>query len=143
MPTKRIAHSIALYHDDDADTTYDKIANMRKLTRPGLERASVNITGLEDDVELFDPSPVLNVGELGFELYWDEADTDHQAVEAFINDDDPVAFNWQIWFVFGATTIKKQFSGWLMRLGEAEHENGKEITRQGVIKLTSKMTTVA
>lgn len=131
MAKKRIAHKTALYVGST------KLANVRSIGVPSLSREEVNLNCLDTEVAINLPNPVLDVGDVNFQLYWDEADSDHQSLEALISDpDQPTDIagceDFKIVFPF-STPIEKEFKGWIKELGETNYEVGNEVVRDCVI----------
>lgn len=136
---KRIAHKITLEVDEAGGVNFTKLCNIKIVTDPSLSREVVNVDCQDTEIEENRPGPVLQIGDLGIEIFWDEADVDHQRLVTMITgaqpetrDDDP---SWRMTFPF-ATPIQKIFRGWLMELGEGTYEVKNEVMKSAKVKVT-------
>lgn len=145
MAKKRIAAKIDLKVDVLGGTTYVKLASVKSISDPALTREEVEMTCMDSTFDDYRPSPVLNVGELSLELYWDEADTGHLALVDLVETDpgsDPSSYpTWQLIFNFADGVITKEFAGFLRELGEASYEVKGEVMRTAVLRPTTMIVT--
>ena len=143
---KRIAHKIELHWDRAGGNNFTRLCNVKKITGVGFSLDAVDFTCLEDEIMQNAPSPVLNLGDLQLEIYWDDGDADHQAFEDMVCNppepqSDPTNYPaFQIRLPF-ATPIAKTFHGWLKDLPGSEYEVKTEIMRQAVVNVNTKPVT--
>lgn len=140
MAKKRVAHKIEYRVDHDSDTTFTKIASVKRIVDPSKTRDPVDVTDLDDDIEVGEPSPVVKLGDLKLQLYWDEADTAGQGLLEDLHASAAIV-NHQIYFPF-TTPITKQMAGWVKELGEATYEVKGEVMREVTIHVTSMPATI-
>ena len=140
MAKKRIAHKLRLDVDEAGGVNFTQIANIRRIGDPSYAREAVDVTCMDSDIDEGRPSPVLALGDLTLQVYWDEADTDHQRFITMVTGTQPVeAANdpaWRITFPF-ATPIERTIRGWVKELGEAPYEVKGEIVRDVTIHVTA------
>lgn len=135
MAKKRIAHRIGLLYDGV------KIANVKKIGDPGMSRDAVEMICMDQEVEQSFPAPTLKLGDATLQLYWDDADANHQMIESKIITlpeyelvtDLPVI---SLVFPF-STPITKSFHGWLKEIGEAPYEVKNEVMRDITIHVNT------
>jgi hypothetical protein len=139
MTKKRIAHKIELWVDDDLDTTFEQIAQIKKIGYPKRSREAVDMTCMESDIADNQPSPVLDVGDVPFTVFWDEADVDHLRLDALVDSGAIVKF--KVVFPFADGTITKTFDAWVKEMGETPYEVKNEVMRDGILTLTTKPVT--
>lgn len=144
MAKKRIAHKIEIHVDEAGGTSFTKLLSVKRITDSGLERESVNMDCLDSIIEDNHPSPILKIGDVGLQVFWDEADTDHQRLVTLINADPQplIAARPAFKIVFNfATPIEKTFRGWVKSLGETPYEVKGEVMRDVVLVVTTKPVT--
>jgi len=138
MATKRVAHKITL----TANAVL--LGGVRSLSGPGHSRDIIDVTDLDADITVPWPSPVLELGECTFTLFWDREDTaGHVALELLLTD--PLAAGsdprtkiktFIITFPFGLVP-KQTFSGWIKDAGALSFEVKGEVTRDLTVQVTS------
>lgn len=143
---KRIAHKIEFHWDRTGGIDFTKLCNIKKINSVPLELEAVNLLCMDDDVDQDAPSPVLKVGDVQLQLFWDIADADHQAFEDMLGNPplpqtDPTNYpRFQIRFPF-ATPITKTFHGWLKSMPGEEYEVKSDVMRDAVINVNTKPVT--
>lgn len=143
---KRIAHKIELFWDEAGGTNFTKLCNIKKITGVGFELEEVDLNCLDVDVDQAGPSPIVKLNDVQLQIFWDDADAEHQLFEGMICNppepqSDPTLYpSFQLRFPF-TTPITKTWHGWLKSLPGSEYEVKNEIMRDAVIRVNTKPVT--
>jgi hypothetical protein len=123
--------------DPAGGTTFAQVTKVRNVQAPPQNRASIDVTAMEDTAAASLPG-IHEESEFSFEFLWDDADATDEDLQDLYTSGDVAA--WKIAYTDGTNTWAMTFSGWVKALEPAAVSGSDPVVMRLVGQRTGAIT---